>query len=65
MSYLSRIVYVLIIMSFSVPIIVAIFNFFGVPFETYANYIFWMLALGIFYTIMPESRVSIFADNSR
>ena len=53
----------LVFISLMVPIIVAIFNFFGVPFETYANYVFWTVALGIFYVIMPPGNRGIFATN--
>lgn len=62
MSYLSRLTTVAVFISLMIPIIVAVFKFFGVPFETYANYIFWAVALGIFYTLMPEGRPSVFAD---
>ncbi len=60
MSYLSKIVNVALLIMFLTPIIMAIFTFFGVPFATYANYVLWMIALGIFYVIIPFTKVDIF-----
>lgn len=40
----------------------AIFNFLGVAFEDYGNWIIWMDCLVIFYIILPSKSVSIFND---
>ena len=60
-TYLGRLTYVAIIICILMPVIILIFNFFGIPVETYLNYIFWAIALGIFYTIIPMSSRDIFS----
>ena len=60
MSMLRKIGFVSLIVAFIIPIIMAIFTFFGVPFETYANYIMWAIALGIFSCIIPVGKLDTF-----
>ena len=38
-----------------------IFNFLAVPLEYYANWIFWMNALVIFYIVLPTKQITIFS----
>lgn len=40
--------------------LVSIFTFLGVPLETYANWIFWMDALVVFYVVLPAKQLSVF-----
>ena len=60
MTYLDRIKFAFLYIFIFTPIIIGIFTFFGVPPETYLNYVFWMVALGIFFTIIPNSGRNIF-----
>jgi len=60
MSMLRKIGFVSLMVAFIIPIIMAIFTFFGVPFETYANYIMWAIALGIFICIIPVGKLDTF-----
>ena len=41
--------------------LISIFNFLGVPLENYANWIFWMDALVVFYIVLPSKQVTIFS----
>lgn len=61
MSQFSRLIWVAVYIFIFTPIIITIFSFFGVPIETYLNYILWMIALGIFFTIIPMGRKNLFA----
>jgi len=36
-------------------------NFFGVSFAVYGPYVLWIIALGIFYMILPNSK-SVFSN---
>ena len=38
----------------------AIFNFFGISFATYGNYLFWLLALVIFSYVLDSQAPSLF-----
>ena len=40
--------------------LVSIFSFLGVPLENYANWIFWMDALVVFYVVLPAKQSSVF-----
>ena len=37
-----------------------IFNFIGVDFSAYGNYLMWIVALIIFYTVLPKSQSTVF-----
>tara|TARA_B100001758_G_scaffold171495_2_gene148431 strand:+ start:34281 stop:34463 length:183 start_codon:yes stop_codon:yes gene_type:complete len=41
--------------------LVSIFTFLGVSVESYANWIFWMDALVVFYIILPSKQNTIFS----
>jgi hypothetical protein len=60
--YLSRMVNVGLALAVIVPVIIAIFEFSGIPFETYGNYVFWFVGLGIIYTFMPSASRKLFAS---
>ncbi len=50
-----------IVCAFALTIsLVSIFTFLGVPMETYANWIFWMDALVVFYVVLPAKQSSVF-----
>tara|TARA_X000001036_G_C20633232_1_gene788027 strand:- start:800 stop:994 length:195 start_codon:yes stop_codon:yes gene_type:complete len=42
--------------------LVSIFTFLGTPLENYANWIFWMDALVVFYIILPRNQKTIFSQ---
>ena len=42
--------------------LVSIFTFLGTPLEKYANWIFWMDALVVFYIILPSKQITIFSQ---
>lgn len=60
MTMLRKIAFVTLSVAFLTPIIIAIFTFFGVPLETYANYILWMIALAIFSCIIQVDKLDTF-----
>lgn len=41
--------------------IIMVANFFGVSFAVYGPYVLWIIALGIFYMILPNSK-SVFSN---
>ena len=41
--------------------LISIFNFLAVPLENYANWIFWMDALVVFYIVLPAKQITIFS----
>lgn len=60
MSSSMNILYILlgiILMTFTISII---FNFFGIEFESYGNYLLWFIALAVFYMILPSGEKNIF-----
>ena len=60
MTTLRKIALTILTVTFLTPIIMAMFSFFGLPFETYANYILWMVALGFFVCIIPVGQLDTF-----
>jgi len=50
-----------IVCAFALTIaLVSIFTFLAVPLENYANWIFWMDALVVFYVVLPAKQISVF-----
>ena len=37
-----------------------LFNFFGVEFSSYGNYLLWFIALALFYMVLPSGETNIF-----
>jgi hypothetical protein len=37
-----------------------IFNFLGIEFSSYGNYLLWIMALVIFYLVLPSGKDSVF-----
>jgi len=64
MAYLTKVINTVVTLALLTPVIMAIFSFFGIPFETYANYIMWMVALGLFYVIIPNDNVKTYVFKS-
>ena len=54
MSLLGRIIYSVIGIIIGVYISTMILGFLGVEVGTYGNYLAWIVALAIFYAILPE-----------
>ena len=62
MKYLSFIIYTLIFLSILTPVAIVIFDFFNIKFESYGNYLLWVIALAIFNAILPVKPKNIFGD---
>lgn len=60
MSYLSFILSTIVFVIITVPISIIIFDFFGLEFIDYGNYLLWFIALALFNAILPVSKTSIF-----
>jgi hypothetical protein len=60
MSYLSFLLSTIVFIIITVPIGVIIFEFFGLSFADYGNYLMWFVALALFNAILPVSQKSIF-----
>jgi len=55
MSILT-ILYVLISIMVLTYILSVLFNFLGIDFATYSNYLLWVIALIIFFIVLPKSK---------
>lgn len=51
------IIFGIILMIFTINIF---FNFYGIEFESYGNYLLWFIALAVFYVVLPSSETNIF-----
>ena len=60
MDSLSRIGYVLLSLLILIPMMTAIFNFFGVTAAVYLPYLGWGVALALFYAFLPNQVGSMF-----
>ena len=60
MSTLSRIGYVLLSLLIFIPMLTAMFNFFGLTAAVYLPYLGWGIALALFYAFLPEKVGAMF-----
>lgn len=59
---LKQLAYTIISTLVFVLIITTMFSFFGVGFDMYGNYLLWIIALILFYTILPAKIKSVFDE---
>ena len=52
--------YLLLSIIILVTVSATIFNFIGVDFSSYGNYLMWIVALIIFYMVLPKSQSTVF-----
>jgi hypothetical protein len=52
--------YILLSIIILVSVSATIFNFIGVDFSEYGNYLMWIIALIIFYMVLPKSQSNAF-----
>ncbi len=52
--------YLLLSIIILVTVSATIFNFIGVDFSAYGNYLMWIVALIIFYMVLPKSQSTVF-----
>jgi hypothetical protein len=57
---MPEIIYILLGVIIMNMLIGLIFNFLGIEFATYGNYLLWIMALAIFYAVLPSSGDSLF-----
>lgn len=57
---LKQLAYTIISTLVFVLIVTTMFSFFGVGFDVYGNYLLWIIALILFYTILPTKIKSVF-----
>jgi len=60
MEYLTFLVLTVFFIIITVPAILFVFGFFGVPLESYGNYVLWFVALALFNALLPFSKKNIF-----
>jgi hypothetical protein len=60
MSKALQVIYILIGVSIFTTIVTVIFHFIGVEFKTYGNYLLWIIALALFYILLPSNEDSVF-----
>lgn len=51
---LQKLGYVFLIFIFVIPMLLTIFNFFGVEPRSYIPYLAWIIALLLFFAILPK-----------
>ena len=56
----KRLLYSIIGIAIFFMIVSSIFTFFGIGFDVYGNYMLWLVAIIIFYTILPQEGSTIF-----
>jgi hypothetical protein len=56
----TKIIYILLGIIILTMLISLVFNFLGIEFATYGNYLLWLIALVIFYIVLPSNDNSIF-----
>jgi hypothetical protein len=52
--------YILLSIIILVSVSATIFNFIGVDFSEYGNYLMWIIVLIIFYIVLPKSQSTAF-----
>ncbi len=61
MNALARLMYSLFAGYALIYVMTSIFEFFGIGFESYGVYLFFMLALMLFYSLLPDDRPNFFS----
>ena len=56
----KRLLYSIIGIAIFFMVVSSIFTFFGIGFDIYGNYMLWLVAIIIFYTILPQEGSTIF-----
>lgn len=56
----KRLLYSIIGIALFFMILTSIFSFFGIGFDVYGNYMLWIIAIIIFYTILPQQGSTLF-----
>ena len=62
MEYFTFLLYTILFLSILTPVVIVIFDFFDVKFETYGSYLFWVIALALFNALLPYQPKNIFED---
>lgn len=55
--------YMIISIIILINIITTIFNFIGIDFSSYGNYLTWIIALIVFFFILPKKKGLFFVNN--
>lgn len=61
MNPLTRLLYSIFAGIALIYVLTSIFEFFGIGFESYGVYLFYMLALMLFFSLLPEDRSNFFS----
>ena len=64
MVSLKTILYTVIIIMFLIYVVTSGFNFVGIEFESYGNYLLWFVCLIIFYFTLPTKVGTFFSANN-
>ena len=60
MVNIMRNIYILIGIFLGIIVISTVLKFFNINISSYINYLLWVVALGIFYIVLPSGKDSIF-----
>jgi hypothetical protein len=63
MGSLKNFIYTIILIIFLIYIVTSGFNFIGIEFGSYANYLMWIICLILFYFILPSKVGTFFSVN--
>lgn len=61
MNPLARLLYSIFAGIALIYVLTSIFEFFGIGFESYGVYLFYMLALMLFFSLLPDDRSNFFS----
>ena len=58
-----QLLYTVVLSALSIYVIGIAFSFFGIGFEVYGNYLLWIVALVIFWSVLPSEMVGKIFSN--
>lgn len=62
MEYLTFFLCTILLIIITIPVAIIIFEFFGIPFANYGNYLMWFIALALFNAILPIKQKNVFEE---
>ena len=60
MEYLSFLLYTILLIIITVPVINLAFEFFDIPFKTYGIYLLWFVFIALLNALLPLSQKNIY-----
>ena len=64
MASLKTFLYSVVMIIFLIYVVTSGFNFLGIEFSSYGNYLLWFVCLILFYFILPTKAGTFFSSNN-